>query len=54
MDLSVATAPDPLDVTLHDAELATEVELTSLLMVAANETEDMLEQRAIDEILGLC
>lgn len=46
-------ARDSLDVSLHDSELADEVELTAVLMVAANESPSALAQEEIDEILGV-
>lgn len=47
-----AVTTDPLDVSLHDAELREELELTVRLIVAANDSETVLDQREIDEILG--
>ena len=44
---------DALDVSLHDNDLAAEVELTANLMVAANESDCRLTQCDIDRILGL-
>lgn len=44
---------DALDVSLHDNELADEVELTVRLMVAANESDDPLGQQQVDAILGV-
>lgn len=44
---------DSLDVSLHDAELADEVELTVRLIVAANDSERPLSQREVDELLGV-
>ncbi|HEX6247342.1 MAG TPA: hypothetical protein VFZ64_05675 [Nocardioidaceae bacterium] len=44
---------DSLDVSLHDHELADEVELTAVLMVAANESATALDQDEVDEILGV-
>lgn len=44
---------DALDVSLHDSELADEVELTVRLMVAANESDDPLGQEQVDSILGV-
>ena len=44
---------DVLDVSLHDAELAGEVELTARLMVAANESPHPLSAEDVDRLLGL-
>ena len=44
---------DVLDVTLHDNELALEVELLGRLMVAANEAHDELARQEVDRILDL-
>ena len=44
---------DALAVSLHDAELAQEVELTARLMVAANESDDRLAVETVDDILGV-
>ena len=44
---------DALDVSLHDSELADEVELTALLMVAVNDADGRLDPRQVDEILGV-
>jgi len=47
---------DALDVSLHDAELNEELQLTTQVMIAASETgEDgpPLNQEQIDELLGL-
>ena len=44
---------DPFDVDLQDAELSSEIRLTAELMVAATESACVLDQRVIDEILGL-
>lgn len=46
-------ARDSLDVSLHDSELADELELTARLMVATNESEHALGQEEVDRILGL-
>lgn len=46
-------APDALDVSLHDNELAHEVELTAGLMVAANESSTRLAVEEIDLLLGV-
>ena len=47
------TMDDQLDVPLEDSELLAEVELTTNLMIAASETEAVLPQAQVDEILGL-
>ena len=49
------TAPgrDALDVSLHDSDLAAEVELTTSLMVAANESASALAREEVDRILGV-
>ncbi len=44
---------DALDVSLHDSELADEVELTALLMVAVNDADGRLAPWEVDEILGV-
>jgi hypothetical protein len=44
---------DALDVSLHDSELLEEVELTALLMVAANDAAGPLARSAVDELLGV-
>lgn len=44
---------DALDVSLHDSDLQEEVELTVLLMVAANDAAGPLTQSAVDELLGV-
>lgn len=43
---------DFLDVSLHDGELAGEVELMTRLMVAANESKHALAQEEVDRILS--
>ncbi len=48
-----ARARGPLDVSLHDRALAEEVELTALLMVAANESPGPLPPGRVDEVLGV-
>jgi len=47
------SAEDPLDVSLHDSELADEVELLTCVVLAANESDRPLSQEEIDEALGL-
>ena len=44
---------DPFDVDLTDADLMGEVELTTMLMVAASASDEPLEQDEIDRLLGL-
>ena len=44
---------DQFDVTLEDADLLGEVELTTNLIIAASESDDHLSQEEIDRILGV-
>lgn len=44
---------DQFDVTLEDADLLGEVELTTNLIIAASEAEDHLTTDEIDQILGV-
>lgn len=44
---------DVLDVELHDDELMAEIEMVGELMVAASACTEPLDQRAIDDILGV-
>ena len=44
---------DPFDVRLQDDELLSEVELTTSLIVAANQSETHLTPAEIDVVLGL-
>ncbi len=44
---------DPFDVELQDDELLAEVELTTNLIVAANQSDRSLSLAEIDEILGV-
>jgi hypothetical protein len=44
---------DQFDVTLEDADLLGEVELTTNLIIAASESEDHLSEDEIDRILGV-
>ena len=44
---------DQFDVTLEDVDLLGEVELTTNLIIAASETEEMLSPAEIDRILGV-
>ena len=44
---------DQFDISLEDAELLGEVELTTNLIIAASESEDHLSPDQIDAILGV-
>ena len=44
---------DPFDVRLQDDELLDEVELTTNLIVAANQSDAHMSVTEIDEILGV-
>ena len=44
---------DQFDVTLEDVDLLGEVELTTNLIIAASEADDMLSHDEIDRILGV-
>ncbi|MGZ4443803.1 MAG: hypothetical protein ACXVXC_11630 [Nocardioidaceae bacterium] len=44
---------DPFDVSLHDHELHQEVLITTLLMIAPNQTDGCLGQEQVDRILGV-
>jgi hypothetical protein len=44
---------DQFDVSLEDAELLREVELTTNLIIAASESDGRLSTEEIDEILGV-
>jgi hypothetical protein len=44
---------DQFDVSLEDAELLREVELTTNLIIAASESDEPLSAEEIDEILGV-
>jgi hypothetical protein len=44
---------DQFDVSLEDAELLREVELTTNLIIAASESDEHLSSDEIDEILGV-
>ena len=44
---------DQFDVTLEDADLLGEVELTTNLIIAASESDEHLDQDEIDRILGV-
>ena len=45
--------PPLFDVTLEDADLMGEVELTTNLIIAASESDDHLSDKQIDELLGV-
>jgi hypothetical protein len=45
--------PDQFDVSLEDADLLGEVELTTNLIIAASETDDHMSAAQIDEVLGV-
>ena len=44
---------DQFDVTLEDADLLGEVELTTNLIIAASESDEHLSETEIDTILGV-
>ncbi len=44
---------DQFDVSLEDADLLGEVELTTNLIIAASESDEHLSAEEIDEILGV-
>ena len=44
---------DQFDVTLEDADLLGEVELTTNLIIAASESDEHLSSNEIDKILGV-
>ncbi len=44
---------DPLDVELEDADLLHEVELTTTLIAAANQSDGPLAADEIDRLLGV-
>jgi hypothetical protein len=44
---------DQFDVTLEDADLLGEVELTTNLIIAASEADEHLSSAEIDRILGV-
>ena len=44
---------DQFDVTLEDMDLLGEVELTTNLIIAASEADEMLSSDEIDRILGV-
>jgi hypothetical protein len=45
--------PDQFDVSLEDADLLGEVELTTNLIIAASETDEHMSAAEIDEVLGV-
>jgi hypothetical protein len=47
------SADDSLNVSLHDGDLADELELTVRLTIATNEADGRLAQDEIDRILGV-
>ena len=51
--LSEGSVHDQFDVSLEDADLLGEVELTTNLIIAASESDEHLPQTMIDEILGI-
>jgi hypothetical protein len=50
---SDAKVHDQFDVTLEDADLLGEVELTTNLIIAATEADEHLSDEQIDSILGV-
>ena len=50
--LSEGSVHDQFDVSLEDADLLGEVELTTNLIIAASEVDEHLSQAEIDAILG--
>ena len=51
--LSEGRVHDQFDVSLEDADLLGEVELTTNLIIAASECEEHLSQAEVDAILGV-
>ena len=51
--LSEGRVHDQFDVSLEDADLLGEVELTTNLIIAASECDEHLSQTEIDAILGV-
>ncbi|MBF4162574.1 hypothetical protein [Nocardioides acrostichi] len=51
--MSEGDVHDQFDVSLEDADLLGEVELTTNLIIAASESDEHLTQGEIDAILGL-
>ncbi|MEQ7848808.1 hypothetical protein [Nocardioides kribbensis] len=52
-EVSGGAVHDQFDVSLEDADLLGEVELTTNLIIAASESDEHLPQTMIDEILGV-
>ncbi|KQQ42895.1 MULTISPECIES: hypothetical protein [unclassified Nocardioides] len=52
-EVSGGAVHDQFDVSLEDADLLGEVELTTNLIIAASESDEHLSQTTIDEILGI-
>ena len=48
-----AAVHDQFDVSLEDADLLGEVELTTNLIIAASESDEHLSDEEIDQILGV-
>lgn len=44
---------EPLDTRLRDYAALEEIELTSDLIIAASQSDERLEQKQVDEILGI-
>ncbi len=44
---------DPFEVSVEDADLMQEVEMTTNLIIAASESDEHLSQEEIDRILGV-
>ncbi len=44
---------DQFDVSLEDSDLLVEVEMTTNLIIAASESDEVLTQEQIDAILGV-
>lgn len=51
--VSEASVHDQFDVSLEDADLLGEVELTTNLIIAASEADEHLTEDEIDSILGV-
>ena len=52
-ELEVGVVFDPFDVSLVDGDLMGEVELTTMLIVAATDSEGPLSREEIDHLLGV-
>ena len=52
-EVSGGAVHDQFDVSLEDADLLGEVELTTNLIIAASECDEHLSQAEIDSILGV-